>query len=305
MKVPNNSIENWLNTPPDNVFAVLIYGPDVGLVSSRAAQLEKGLAKKEELDISQYDLKRLKDEPYLLNDAMQSLSLLGGKPVIKIKDSSSQLPKHIQESLSSAPGNGAFIIWCAEELSPSSSLRKFFEKEKNIAAIPCYKDDEQHIQLLISRTLNQHQYRYDGNVPLALAQKFYGDRLIILSELDKLMLYTQESKNITIEDVEACIQDSQEISLNGICNAIADRDVVNVHRYLHSALSEGMTAVAIIRVLAQYFMKLHYVKNLIEEGASFQDAAKKIKPPIFFKQLPVFQRHIHNWSNKNLQQILI
>ena len=54
----------------------------------------------------------------------------------------------------------------------------------------------------------------------------------------------------------------------------------------------------------RYVQKLHLVKSNIQNGMTEQEAVSSLRPPIFFKQLPVFKRHLNEWSIKQLNKLI-
>lgn len=301
MKVSPTNSDNFVNKPNPNIHAVLLYGPDSGLVRLRANRLHHALIDqpKDPFRNIEIDYKKIKKDPSLLQDELHTRSLIGGRRFITITDVDATLPKPLIEILTSYKGD-SFSLWIGEELPPSSSLRKTFENIDHLAAIPCYNDDSTTLKAVASQYLREHQFTISNTAIDMLSHRFSGDRMMVLSELDKLMLYKWSYKKIDTKDVEECTTQHTELSLDKLCMAVASANLPAIEYAYRMALEESASAIQMIRVLLQYFTKLHLVRAKIDAGESEQTAIAGLRPPLFFKVVPLFKQHLYLWSEKKL-----
>lgn len=305
MKVPAAKIDSFVKKPDGNVNAVLIYGPDAGLVSQRCNIICRAVIADPDDPFSTVELSydRIKDEPALFVDELNALSFTGGRRLIKIRSESTAITKEITDALENTKSD-TFAVFTADNLAPTSSLRQFFEKGKNVAALPCYNDDSASIGQLVAGKLQDSGISYNYDVIQYLSGSFAGDRMVILNEVEKLITYVGESKSVSLEDVQSCIADSSEVSMDELCNSVASRDAATTDKNLTRAFSEGVNPIPLIRTVANYFIKLQYVKSQIEQGTPEQTAISSIRPPMFFKQVPLFKKHLNMWSNDAISKML-
>lgn len=309
MKIASYKIDEFIASPPANIKAVLLYGPDLGLISLRAKKLEKLVLSNSDESFNKADINfsKLKENQAIFFDEVYSMSLIGGQKLIKLRDvqakPSSELTALIDFAKDYEGDN--FVILTSFDLKPTSPLRKIFEKEKHLASLPCYKDDAQSIKQVIKSTLSIAGYNFNNDVVEYLSSNFSGDRMIIVSELEKLMIYVGSNKQITLDDAINSIGNANELSLSNLCNAVASQNSILIEKNLQIALNESTFAVVIIRACLNYFVKLHKIKaESLATKIPTDKIVESIKPPIFFKQLPVLKSHARKWQISSLNKTI-
>jgi len=306
MKIQSNKVDEFIKTFDKNLRGVVIYGPDTGLVSIRKNEiLQKILPDyKKSLSLIKLTNSTIKEKPNIVADEYLSSSLFGSdKKVIVIEDGENSLSKILEEIFSKSQNNDNFIIVTADDLDSKSSLKKFADYNEYFAGIPCYKDDVNTIMQIVNSKLKTSGFKYNADVIKYLAESFGGNRLIILSELEKLIIYKDNDKNLTIEDVKACIQDNSEANLNDFINAFASLNFEVAFKELQNLYSEGVFPVVIIRTVINYFMKLQLYKYQLQNGISFEQLA--MKENVFWKQKPILAQHLQKLSMNNIDEILL
>lgn len=271
--------------------AVLLHGNDEGLIETYAKQL----AKDSEVATFHYD--EAVKEPVLLEEKLFGVSFFGGKTTVKVRQAGDKLTKILKPILEK-PMEG-FLILMGGELSPSSSLRKMFEKEANLASVGCYHDEARNIASLIRETFAKENVKFDDDVIRYLANHLGNDRMITASELDKICLYAGDEK-LTLSDVQKLIGNNSDLNLNDLCNAVAGRDYSKIEECYNRLLLEGTSPIAIIRIISNYFNKLLFMADKIEQGETIDKAVSSMKPPIFFRQVPITKQHLQKWSKPKL-----
>lgn len=306
MKLPNARIETFSKKPDKGIKAVLVYGPDAGLVAERGREMLVATVD----DLSdpfrtiQFAFDDIKNDPARLSDEINAMSLLGGRRFIRIVDAPASFPEELCQAILSSKSDTLVVIE-AGELTTTSSLRKFFEKEPDVVALPCYKDDIGAVRRVIENRLRQEMFSWDGDSINYLIRSFAGDRLVILSEIEKLITYMGNEKKITLENVKDCIGDNVESSLDELCTAVASRDLAQIEKNLQRILTEGMGAIASIRAILRYFFRMQQVRAAIANGANEQQAIATLRPPIFFKQMDIFRSHLQIWNASAVDNMII
>lgn len=305
MKIAAAQVASFVKSPDKNINFVLVYGPDAGLVSEYSRQICKSVLDdlSDPFRVAELSFDRIKEEPAILADEINAFSLMGGRRLVKIRTDSTAMPKELGDIVANS-NSDTLVVFSAGDLSTTSSLRSFFEKSANAAAIPCYKDDNSSIQQLIRGKLSENKLSFDNDVIGYLASSFSGDRLVILSEVEKLITYMGEENHITLETVKNCIYDSSEFSLDDLCNAFTSRDPYATETHLIRAQKEGVASIAIIRTMLRYFMRLQDLKNQIEGGMNEQQAISALRPPVFFKQVPLLKKHLSLWKAGDIMKVI-
>lgn len=306
MKIQSNKVDEFIKTFDNSLRGVLIYGPDTGLVSIRKKEiLQKILPDyKNSLSLITISSSTIKDKPNVISEEYQSLSLFStDKKVILIEDAENSVSKLLEEIFSKSQNTENFIIITADDLDSKSTLKKFADYNQYFAGIPCYKDDSNTIMQIVNLKLRENGFKYSPEVVKYLAESFGGDRLVILSELEKLIIYKDSDKNLTIDDVKACIQDNSEADLNDFVNHFASLNFSEAYKELHNIYSEGIFPVVIVRTVINYFMKLQLYKYQLQNGITFEQLATKEN--VFWKQKPILAQHLQKLSMENINDILL
>lgn len=305
MKIPPNDIASFLKKPPAAIRGVLIYGPDSGLVSENMRLLSQAIVEDihDPFRVAELSYDAVKESPPLFADELASLNLLGGRRLVRVRDAVVSLPPAIEKICAAPPGDSFFII-TSGELPPTSSLRKSFEAASHLAALPCYKDEGAGIRSVIGGRFKAQGFSCDPQVLSQLEGLLAGDRLVILQEVDKLMLYMGDERHITAEDVEACMGEPLEVSLDMLCSDIASGRTALVQGQIEQLYRENIAAITIIRAVSRYVMRLHSVKAAIAGGVTTSQAIQALRPPVFFKQVPLFTAQVGKWPEAMLMQAL-
>jgi len=300
MKIAAAKVEPFINNPDNSVIAVLIYGPDTGLVKQRALSLGAKIVDDVNDPFSVVDISpdSIKEDSARFADEMFAISFGGGKRLIKVNGAGKEVVASLKDFFKDNVGVAmdSFAIFTAGDLAASSPLRKLFEAEKNIAALPCYHDDSRSLNQVVREELKKFEFLFNNDVVIYLAENCLGDRMVVLSEIRKLDLYKGEDRNLTFEDVQASIGETTESTFDDICNATAKGDFTSLDHHLHKAFEQGAAPIAILRVVQRFFSRLHSVIGEVSKGAPQDQALKVLRPPVFFKALPMFKIFVTKWS---------
>lgn len=305
MKLATAKIENFLNNPDKHIRAVLFYGPDIGLVSVQSKRLMQKIVPdlSDPFLVTYFEFDKIKSDPALLADEVSAVSMLGGRRLIKVNDATASIDNKICQAMLDAKTD-TMVVFEAGELGPGSSLRKSFEDHPNFVAIACYKDDAASIREVLKIKFRNSGYIIEDEALKYLIHNFGGDRLVILSEAEKLMTYMGNDKNITLDVAMQCITDSRESSFDDLTNAVASRNQVEIQKNLQRVFAENVGAIAPIRAILRYMYRLREVLFHIDNGMSLEVAMTKLAPPVFFKQVPIFKSHLRIWNNKSIDNVV-
>lgn len=309
MKLSGAKIEAFVKSPDAAVFAVLIYGPDSGLVSQRAEKLSKHVVEDlhDPFRVVDISMERLKDDPALLSDEMAAISFGGGKRLIRIRaEGGAGLAPAFKAAFTTATKHTAqdvCVVVTAGDLAATSALRQLFEQGDGIVALPCYVDDARSLTPVIREAIAQHGLRTEQGVVEYLATFCQGDRLMVLKEIEKLALYAGESKQVSLSDAAACVGESTESSLEDISNAVLLGQLAPLTQHYEKALHQGIVPIAIIRTLARGLARIAMLMELMEQGQSAESAVQSLRPPVFFKQVSLVTAQARRWEMLGLDKL--
>lgn len=304
MKLVGKDIDSFVKQPL-KARAALIYGPDHGLMMQRMQAIIATLLPDPNDPFNRTDLTQdqILDDPARLSDELASYSMMGGCRVIVMRDVTDKATKLLEPLITDLNDNN-YLIVCAEELGARSSLRLLFEGTATLAALPCYKDEGRDLQQLIRDYCRDARIQITPDALDYLSFHLRGDRLMILSELEKLALYFGENSSISLEELRHVMDDSSEKSFDDICNALASGQIVAMCRALDRLALEGVHSVAIIRAISRYYARLADIHALRAKGQSTEQAVNALRPPVFFRQKPILRQHADRWSQKKIDHVL-
>lgn len=313
MKLQFRQIEPFVKKPDPAALMILVYGPDEGLVRERVDTIAKTVIPdlKDPFSLTEISGKQLADTPSLLLDEAQSMSMLGGRKVIKLSLTGAtdgevkSTEKPVEDALKALRSGDNLVLIEAGDLGKSSKLRTLCESAANAAAVPCYVEDERDLTRLIADSLKAQGFVIESEALVYMAANVIGDRAVVRGEIEKLITYMgKESRRVRIDDVTACIGDSADLSIDLLGKHASSGQFYEADRILKFLLSEGIAAVSILRTLQNYFMRLHITKARVEKGDNLEIAMKRLRPEVFWKHKDAFVAQVSALSMPQLDQIL-
>jgi DNA polymerase-3 subunit delta len=295
-----------LQRPPETIAAILLFGPDEGLVRERAETLVRavlGHAGDDPFRMALLTGDMLKQDPALLADEAAALSLMGGRRIIRLRDAGDAVAKSLQYVLDQKPGGGLVAIE-AGDLGKSSSLRKLVEAAPNAAAIACYADGPRDVAQLIRDVLGRDRISVTEEAVAYLVANLGEDRGITRQELDKLCLFAGPGGRIDLDGAVASVGDSSALALDDVVYDALDGFAASVETALTRLFLEGQSAVAILRAAQRHGQRLHLAASRVAAGESADAVARSIRPPIFFKLVDRFRNQIGEWPPERTQRLL-
>ena len=181
-----HEVARFLARPDLTEGIFLAYGPDGGLVRETAQRLIRYLSGDDpaSANVTIFDGPELDAEPGRLITEARSISLFGGKRIIRIRSAGKALVMPLTE-LRDDPG-GTAIVLEAGNLTPRDAIRALVEAAKLGRALPCYPDTDETLTKLMQETFNQAGIRTDSDVIPTLREILGNDREITRRELEKL-----------------------------------------------------------------------------------------------------------------------
>ena len=300
MKIPPKSADSFSRQPPPEIRAVLVYGPDRGLVHERVDHLIRSVVSdpKDPFRVAELQSFQVVKDPALVADEAAAMAFGGGQRAVCIRDGNDNLYKALSAFLDTPVGD-ALVIVEGGDLDGKSKLRQIFEKAKGGAALPCYRDDQRSLPGLIQETIKAEGLDISQEAIAYLASNLGGDRLVTRGELQKLALYAGRGR-IEVEDARACVGDTAERTLEDIAFAVGSGDVAGLERAYQRAIAEGASPIQPLRAAARHFQRLHAVT-----GNNDPDTAmKRLRPPVFWKREKAFRTQTEAWSPNQLARAL-
>ncbi len=303
MKLAPRQVDAFLRRPPDEVRAVLLYGPDQGLAAERRADLLRAWLDdpKDPMAVTVLEADQLRSDPARLLDEAMAYAMLGGRRAVRVTEAGDGLTKALQELLAQ-PATEAPVLIEAGELGAASSLRKLCETKPNAAAIPCYRLDDRDLERAVRERLGALGLRAEPAAFEFLLAQLGADAAITRNELEKLDLYMGERRDVRLQDAAACVGDSSALELEALLHATATGDAAGAMRLVERLLAARQAPVAMVRVLQAHWQRLWRLRVAVDAGGSVAGVVDAARPPIFFKAKPKVQAALRRWSAADLRR---
>jgi DNA polymerase III subunit delta len=305
MKLDSRSTARFLKSPDAAARAILLYGPDAGLVKERAETLARTVVDNLSDPFRVADLSgdAVASDPARLADEAAAIAMTGGRRVVRVRDAGNDAFEAFENFLEHPMGD-ALVVVEAGELDGRSALRKLFEKAENAAAIACYRDEGADLAGVVRETLQRANVKIENDALTWVADQLGGDRLVTRGEIEKLALYVGAGNTATLEDARALIGDSAEIGFDDLANATAGGDVAAMERARARLDGEGIPAIAQLRAVQRHFTRLHLCSGMIAAGRDEKGAMMALRPPVFWKQEAAFKAQLKRWGPRHLAKAL-
>lgn len=305
MKIPPAKAEQFVAKPDAAIVAVLVYGPDAGLVRERADALMRSAVPdlSDPFLVTELDAETVVKDPARLADEAAAMALTGGRRAVRVRECGDSVVAAARAMLD-APAGDSLVVLQAGELGPRSTLRRLFEDAARTAAVACYADDARDLERVVRDTLAAESLSVSPEAAAFLAANLGADRSVTRSELGKLALYVGGAGRVELDDAVAVIGDSAALTLDDLCFAVTDGDMAEVDRMLERCLQEGQSEVAILRTVSRHLLRLQLSAGRIARGETPERAVKALRPPLFFKREAQFRRQLQAWPGARLAQAL-
>jgi DNA polymerase-3 subunit delta len=299
----SSTVASFLKSPHPDCRAVLVYGPDAGLVAERASALAQIFARKGPggTEVVRLDDRDLADDPARLEVELRTLPMFAARNVVRVA-AGARLDVPSLKALLATPFDNPLIVE-AGNLRPDSGLRKLFESHKSAAALPCY-GDERTLSGLIDAELAEAGLSIDSEARGYLMARLGADQAMSRSEVAKLALYASGGTSVGHDDIEAIVGDAAETALENFVYAASGGDPAQALSELQRLGAAGTDTSSALVALGRHFTQLHRVASAQAGGTDPEQAVKSLKPRPHFKREPVFLAHCRRWGPTRLTHAL-
>lgn len=298
-------VDRFLRRPDLAIRALLVYGPDQGLVSERAGQLAAahGAKPDDPFSLQRLDGDVVASDPARLADELFAVSMFGNNRVVRLRVGTRAVAGPIAAVLA-GPAPSAALIVEAGDLKADSPLRRAFESATAGLAIPCFVDGDANLARVIDEEFRGAGLAATEDARALLIANLGGDRLATRQELRKVALYCHGAGRVTEADVAAIVGDIADVAIDAVVDAMGLGDseaVVNTYRRLEA---DGTAPSSLLSAALRHVLQLHRVRAELDQGRSVSESMRGLSPPVFFKRQGVFERQLVFWSVARCERAL-
>ena len=267
---------------------VLIYGENIGLKDSLKKKLI--IFNKEAEIINLYQEDFTKNKKVLLNE-IENISLFVEQKLILINQANEKNLDNI-EDLKVNDLNLKIILF-ADILDKKSKLRSYFEKNNNLAIIPCYNDTEITLRKLIQFELRDFK-NLNSNIINMIITYSNLNRKTVINNLDKIRTYF-EKKIITDKELDALLNIDKDELFENIRDAALEGNKHKLNNLLDNFVFSNEDAHMYLNAINYRLLRLLEIHKK-SNGESFDVAINSIRPPIFWKDKSIYKKLLKTWD---------
>lgn len=296
-----SGVDAFLARPQPDVFAVLIYGPDAGLVSERA---EKLAAAALEGSDDPFGLVRLEgddlaSDPGRLADEARTIALFGGKRVIRVKAGARAIVTAV-EALLTGPQPESLTVIEAGDLKKNAPLRTACEKSPRAAALPCFPDEAGARDRLIDEEMRAAGLTITLDARALLVASLGPDRLAARGEVQKLCLYAMGEGRVDVDHVRAAVADAADVGMDVAVDAAFAGRAAETASALKSLRANGTPPSVVVGAALRHALTLHRLRGEVEAGRSARAVMEANQFLFHFRRKDAVERALGSWTDARL-----
>lgn len=305
MNIKPEQVESIVRALPPYIRGVVVFGSNEGMVSDLSQQFIKAISPDiyDAFHVSYLDMADVSADIGTLYAEFNAQSLMGGRRVVVIKDATNLLTKPLRELLAESSSDSLLVI-TSSTLKTKDSLATLAKDEDNFYGIGCYDDRDEAISSFASKFMDKNGFKIDTGAFQLLCARLSNDRKISQNELDKLITYMGNNKNISIEDIRTVISDTSASSQEDLCYFVALGQTEKAIASYNRLIFEGENPVTIIRTISYHFMKLLDCAVKIEKGSTADKVATDLRPPLMFFRKNPFINQLKMWNRNRIMSAL-
>ncbi|MEO6396332.1 MAG: DNA polymerase III subunit delta [Devosia sp.] len=291
-------IERFVARPDLDEGAILVYGPDAGLVRETAEAFVKHYSSSGTMGLVTLDASELDADPGRLAVEAGTATLFGDRRIVRVRSAG----KSVAIPLSAVLENigGAIVILEAGNLAPKDPLRALAEANRSARALPCYADSDQTILKLINESFAREGISAAPDVAAMLRDILGNDREVTRRELEKLALFAAESKTLTRDDVLTLCADNAATAIDEVADAIGTGRAEALELALSRALAASVDAQRLLATVSQHFATLRRWRAQVDAGRSVSEALDAGWPKPHFSRRSSLEQQVRLWNDVSL-----
>ncbi len=276
---------------------LLFYGNNEGLKNETISKITNN--KK----ISSYEEKEILENSSVFFDNLFSGSLFEDEKVFLIKRATDRLLQIIEE-LNERDIQNSSIIINANALEKKSKLRNFFEKHKELVSVAFYPDTPETLSQLAQTFFKKEKIPISNSDINIIVDKSNGDRLFLNNEITKIILYTQNKKKITSQEIKKLINLSENHSITELADSCLNKNIKKTTKILNENNFNNDDCILILRNILNKSKKILLLAEEFEKNNNMDLTISSAKPPIFWKDKENVMNQIYQWKPKNIKILI-
>ena len=297
MILKSYEVEN--NIQDTNKFKfILIYGENIGLKEVLKKNIINLKNNADVINFYQEDITKNKD--IILNE-VKNVSLFVQEKVIIVNQVSEKLVDEIEFLLDCK--EDIKIILIADLLDKKSKLRNLFEKESNLAIIPCYSDNDITLRKVVLTELKGFKNLNSNTINMILSYSNL-ERKNILNNLEKIKSF-YDNKVLSEDSLETLLNSDRNEMFENIRDAALSGDKTKLNALLSNFSFSNEDSFLYLNMINYRLIKLLDIHKKNTNNNDFSVTISKMRPPIFWKDKPMLLKLLKKWDKQSVIDALI
>ena len=280
----------------DKYFITLIYGENIGMKDDIKNEIKKFFNDYEKITFTQDEI--LKDYR-ILNEQVDNTSLFSQKKIIFISEISDKIKDLISEILENRKSDIKIFLF-AQNLDRKSAVRRNFEKNKEVGIIACYQDNERTLSDYVRKNLEGYRGLSQQMINFLISNSGLN-RKTLFHEINKIKSLFSD-KNIDIKKLPELLNNNNNLDFDDLRDYCLSAEKEKLNYSLGSVAFQNENAYFYLGILGARIEKLLNLSYLLKKEKNLDKAIDTIKPPIFWKDKPIFYKQMKKWNIKKLKE---
>ena len=268
---------------------ILLYGENIGLKEVLKKKIINYSNDADIINLYQEDLTKNKN---VLLSEVKNISLFVPKKIIIVNQINEKFFSEVEDFLDSK--ENVTIILIADLLDKKSKLRNLFENESNLAVVPCYNDNDITLKKLVQTELKDFKNLNSNTLNMILSYS-NSNRKTILNNLEKIKSFF-DKKELSEESLETLLNSDRNEIFENIRDAALDGNKTKLNHLFSSFAFSNDESFLYLNIINYRLTKLLDIHKQNVKNNDFNVTMSKMRPPIFWKDKPVFQRLLKKWD---------
>ena len=280
------------------IHIILFYGKNDGLKN----QALNGLIE-DKKNIFNYEEKEILDNENNFIENILTNSLFDPQKFIVIKRATDKILKTI-ELLRLKNLENTIIVLNSDNLEKKSKIRSLFEKNKDLACIPFYPDNDQTLSKLAYNFLGVKKISISPSNINLIVNKCKGDREILINELKKIEYFCKNGKKINSENIAKLINLNENHSISVLVDNCLAGNKKKTIGILNENNFSNEDCILIIRSFIIKAKKLLNLSKAFQINKNIELTISSAKPPVFWKEKEITKQQIYKWKTENIKKLI-
>ena len=278
----------------------LVYGENEGLKNEIIQILKKNLKG----NVETYDEAQILNNNESFYEKIFNQSLFEKEKTIIVNRCSDKLFDVIENILEKNTTD-IKIILNALVLEKKSKLRSLFEKNKELIIIPTYKDTSITLVETAKKFFNNYKVSISHETINLLVNRCSGDRGHLKSELDKILIYIQDKKNISLEEIYKLTNLADNFTINELVDNSLSKNSKKTSEIINESNYKPEDSILILRTFLQKAKRLLNLYESQSVNLDYDNLINNYKPPIFWKDKPLVKKQLEKWSKSKIKDLIV